>query len=84
MAKKLTVTEQRQGSLDKAEELMAEALGILEDLHGEMDAIRENLEEKFSSTERYQTLEEIVNELDAAKSELESAQGSLPSEMSYT
>ena len=42
------------------------------------------MEEHFSETERYQRLEEIVDALDTAKSELESAKDSLPSDMQYT
>jgi len=83
MAKK-SVSEQRQEAVDKAEGLMSEAVDILEGLWQDLDEIKGNLEEKFSETERYQRLEELVDSLDTAKNELESAQASLPSDMQYS
>jgi len=90
-----SVTAQRQETLDKAESLMAEVhdlyvkyfqfrIGNLEELWQDLDEIKGNLEEKFSGTERYQRLEELVESLETAKAELESAKDSLPSEMQYS
>jgi uncharacterized protein YukE len=76
--RKVTVTQKRQETIDKAEGLMSEAFECLEELWQELDEIRENMEEKFSQTERYQNLEQLVESLDTAKSELESAKDSLP------
>ena len=81
---KLTVTQQRQETLDKAEGFISEAVELLESLWVEMDEIKGNMEEKFSETERFQRLEELVDSLDTAKADLETVQGSLPSDMQYT
>jgi len=76
---KQTVTERRQETVDKAEELMSEALDLLEGLWQELDDIRSNLELiGKTETEKYQRLEELVDVLDASKTELESARYSLP------
>jgi len=78
-----SVAERRQETVDKAEGLMAEAIELLEGLWQELDEIKSNLEERFSETECYQRLEELVDSLDTAKSELESAKDGLPSDMQY-
>jgi len=82
MAKK-SVSEQRQETVDKAEGLMAEAIDLLDELWIELDEVRGNLEEKFSGTERYQRLEDLIDSLEMAKDEVESAKTSLPAELLY-
>ena len=84
MAGRKSISAQRQETVDKAEGLMAEAIELLEGLHQELDEIKDNMEEHFAETERFQRLEELVDSLDTAKSELESARDSLPSEMQYS
>ena len=81
---KKSISKQRQETVNKAEGLVAEAIELLEGLWQELDEVKDNLEEIFSETERYQRLEELVDSLDTAKSELESAKDSLPSEMQYS
>lgn len=83
MAKK-SVSEQRQETVDKAEGLMAEAIDLLDELWIELDEVRGNLEEKFSGTERYQRLEDLIDSLEMAKDEVENAKNSLPTEMQYS
>ena len=82
MAKK-SVSEQRQETVDKAEGLMAEAIDLLDELWIELDEVRGNLEEKFSGTERYQRLEDLIDSLEMAKEEVEYAKNLLPVELLY-
>jgi len=84
MAGRKGVTERRQETIQKVEGLVSEAVNVLEDLWEEMDEIKGNMEEHFSETERFQRLEELVDSIETAKGELESAIDSLPSDMQYS
>ena len=62
--KKLSVTEERQALLDKADEGIARAKEALQELFDDLDEKRSNMEEKFSNTERYARFEEACSALE--------------------
>lgn len=67
MAKKVTVADRRQGQIQKAIDLIFEGVEVLQGLYDEFEDMRSNLEEKFSSTDRYQSIEAIVDEVRSQK-----------------
>jgi len=79
---KQTVTEKREETASKAEQLISEAIVLVTDLHTKLDDIRSSLEEKFPNADRYQPLsviqlEEVVDALHQTTSTLKEAQSSM-------
>ena len=77
------MSEQRQEIVGKAEGSMAEAIYLLYELWRELEEVRDNLEETFSGTERYQRLEDLIGSLQMVKEEVEYAKNLLPVELLY-
>jgi len=73
MAKKQSKSETRQSVVDNVAATLDAEVGRLKEIHEELEETRANMEEKFSETEKYQRLEELVSTLDEAIQELESA-----------
>ena len=74
MAKKLTVTEERQALIDAAVASLGEAKDKLQELFDDLDEKRANMEENFSGTERYERFEAACSGLEEAIGEIETAQ----------
>ena len=56
--------EERQAIIDDARDQLESTNGPIEDLKAELEEIRDNLEEKFSGTERYAAIEAAIASLD--------------------
>lgn len=69
--RRLTVAEKRQQRLDEASGHVSDALTILQELRDEVMEIRDNLEEHFASTERYETADEQAGMLESIVDDLE-------------
>ena len=69
--KKLTVTEERQALLDKAEKALFTAKDALQELYDDLEEKRANMEEHFSGTVRYSRFEACCGDLDEAISSLD-------------
>ena len=70
--RRLTVAEKRQQRLDAANSHVSDALTILQELRNEITEIRDNLEEHFAGTERYETANEQAEMLESIVDDLES------------
>ena len=70
--KKLTVTETRQGLLDKLEEALSTAKEAIQELYDDLEEKRANMEEHFSQTERYSRYDSCCSALEDAISSLDS------------
>ena len=79
-----TITQRREEAASKAEQLVDEAKTIINDLFIELEEIKDNIEEKFSQTERFQLLEQLVDSLSLASDALEEAQNNIPPGFQYT
>ncbi len=80
-----SVTDKRQEMVTLATNEAESAMNKMMDLYEELEEIRSNLEEKFSQTERYQKLEEIIGQVDSIKETLSQAVDELQGlEVSYT
>lgn len=64
MAKKMTKAEQREGTVGEAIARIDAGIDTLRELQGELEDLRDNLEERFSTTERYEKIEEALDQLD--------------------
>ena len=81
---RLTVTQKREDEASKAEMMVDEAKEIITGLFTELDEIKSNMEEKFSSTDKFARLEELVGSLEWAMDSLEGAQSAIPTDFQYT
>jgi len=79
-----TITERRTEAASKAEDLISEATELVSGLYQALEEIRSNMEEKFSQTDKYQRLEELVFAVEETHTALELAQSKLPSDFQYT
>ncbi len=85
MAKKRTVTEERQDQVSQAANEVESAMNRMMSLYDDLDGIRANMEEKFSGTEKYQRLEELCGSVEEVKEALEGALENLNSlDVSYS
>ena len=73
--------EQRANTCGDAESKVQEAIDLLEGLLTEIEETRDNMEENFSATERFEAISQACSDLESAKDGLVDAKDTLESEL---